>query len=74
VNTGNGDVAKRVRWHAVVFTRFLDRQACDAMCSPLGVRTSFACRLPSERLLAAVRELEVDAGIHISYANRRIGR
>jgi hypothetical protein len=43
------------------------------MCSPLGVRTSFACRLPFERPLAAVRELEVDAGIRISYANRRTG-
>ena len=53
-----------------------DRRACYTMCSPLGVRTSFACRLPFERPLAAVRELEVDAGIRISScepANRRTG-
>jgi hypothetical protein len=40
------------------------------MCSPLGVRTSFAWRLPFERPLAAVRELEVDDGMRISYANQ----
>ena len=49
-------------------------RTCDAMCSPLGVRTSFAWRLPFERPLAAVRELEVDDGIRISYANRRTSR
>jgi len=41
------------------------------MCSPLGVRTSFSWRLPFERPLDAVGELEEDDGIHISYANRR---
>jgi hypothetical protein len=44
------------------------------MCSPLGVRTSFAWRLPFERPLAAVREPEVDDGMRISYANGRTGR
>jgi hypothetical protein len=44
------------------------------MCSPLGVRTSFAWRLPFERPLAAEREPEVDDGMRISYANRRTSR
>jgi hypothetical protein len=39
------------------------------MCSPLGVRTSFAWRLPFERPFAAVREPELDDGMRISYAN-----
>ena len=49
-------------------------RTCDAMCSPLGVRTSFSWRLPFERLLAAVGELEVDDGMRISYANQRTNR
>ena len=46
----------------------------DAMCSPLGVRTSFSWRLPFDRPLAAVGELEVDDGMRISYANQRTKR
>src|ERR1700722_15064838 len=41
----------------------------DAMCSPLGVRTSFACRPVFERPFAAARAREGGDGIRISYAD-----